>query len=79
MDADKVKIEAANLGGNGQRALALRPKQAALMLGIGRRLLWQLTNQRQIPHARLGRAVVYPTAALERWLTERAKKSCGRA
>ena len=79
MDADKVKIEAANLGGNGQRPLALRPKQAAAALGIGRRLLWELTNRNMIPAVRLGRAVVYPVADLERWLTDRAKKNCGRA
>ena len=52
--------------------LALRPKDAARALGIGERLLWTLTNQNVIPHLRLGRAVVYPVAELERWLVTQA-------
>lgn len=49
-------------------ALALRPKDAAQALGIGQRLLWQLTKQGRIPHLRLGRCVVYPVDALIAWL-----------
>ena len=52
--------------------LALRPKEAAKALGIGVRLLWSLTNQNQIPHARLGKAVLYPVAGLEAWLADQA-------
>lgn len=48
--------------------LALRPPQAAKALGIGTRLLWELTNRGEIPHTKLGRCVVYPVAALEEWL-----------
>ena len=40
--------------------LALRPKEAARALGIGERLLWSKTNSGEIPHVRIGRAVVYP-------------------
>lgn len=54
--------------------LALRPPQAAKALGIGRRLLWELTNKGEIPHTRLGRCVIYPTAALEAWLKEQAER-----
>lgn len=54
--------------------LALRPREAAKALGIGQRLLWSLTNQGLIPHLRLGRAVVYPVAELERWLAENTNK-----
>jgi excisionase family DNA binding protein len=53
--------------------LALRPREAARALGIGERKLWELTNRGEIPHAKLGRATVYPIAALERWLAERAE------
>jgi excisionase family DNA binding protein len=53
--------------------LALRPKQAAKALGIGERLLWSMTNSGQIPHVRLGRAIVYPVDELRRWLAEQAK------
>ncbi len=52
--------------------LALRPKDAALALGLSPRKLWELTASRQIPCIRLGKAVLYSTAALERWLQEQA-------
>lgn len=52
--------------------LALRPKEAAAALGIGERLLWELSNRGELPHVKLGRCVVYPVADLERWLSERA-------
>ena len=52
--------------------LALRPREAARALGIGERLLWSKTNAGEIPHVRLGRAVVYPVDELRRWLTEQA-------
>ena len=54
------------------KALALRPKQAAKLLGIGERLLWEQTNMGNIPHVRIGRAVLYPTDDLRRWLTKQA-------
>lgn len=53
--------------------LALRPRDAARALGIGERLLWELTNRGEIPHLRLNRAVLYPVAELERWLAEQAR------
>lgn len=53
--------------------LGLRPKEAAKALGIGERLLWEMTNAGEIPHTRLGRAVIYPVAELERWLADRAE------
>ena len=57
--------------------LALRPREAAKALGIGERKLWEITADRTsgIPHARLGKAVVYPVAELERWLAECASAS----
>ncbi|RMF85050.1 MAG: DNA-binding protein [Planctomycetota bacterium] len=58
--------------------LALRPKEAAKSLGIGERLLWSLTNRGEIPHVKLGKAVLYPIAELERWLSEQAQKKGGR-
>jgi len=54
--------------------LALRPKEAARALGISERLLWSLTNRGEVPHLRMGRAVVYPIAALEAWLAQHASK-----
>ncbi len=48
--------------------LAMRPAVAARALGISPRTLWGMTKQGRIPHARIGKAVVYPTAALVAWI-----------
>ncbi len=52
--------------------LALRREGAAKSLGISVRLLADLTAQNLIPHVRLGRAVVYPVADLQKWLSDKA-------
>jgi len=59
------------------KPIAMRPKEAAKALGIGERLLWERTNRGEIPHVRIGRAVVYPVAELERWLAEQATRATG--
>lgn len=51
--------------------LALRPAEAAVALGLGRRLLWELTTRGEVPHVRLGRRILYPTADLQEWLTSK--------
>lgn len=66
-----------NAGKRDALRLALRPREAAKALGIGERLLWQKTNAGEVPHLRIGRAVVYPVAELERWLAEQAKGTRG--
>lgn len=53
--------------------LALRPRDAAAALGIGRRKLWELTNRGEIPCVRVGRSVIYPVCVIESWLAEKAK------
>lgn len=55
-------------------ALAIRPREAARVLGISERLLWSLTNRGEIPHLKLGRATLYPVDQLQEWLRERARK-----
>ena len=62
----------ATTGQDHAHRLALRPKEAALALGIGERLLWSLTNCGEIPHVRLGRAIVYPVDVLREWLAKQA-------
>ena len=54
--------------------LALRPREAAQALSIGERLLWSKTNAGEIPHVRIGRAVVYPVDLLRDWLVAQARK-----
>ena len=55
------------------KRLALRPKEAAKALGISERLLWTKTNCNEIPHCRIGRAIVYPVDLLREWLAQQAK------
>jgi len=52
--------------------LALRPRDAAVALGIGERTLWQMTKDGDVPHVRIGKLVVYPVYLLQRWLEEKA-------
>ena len=56
-------------------ALGLRPREAAKALGIGERLLWSKTNAGEIPHLRIGRAIIYPVGMLQDWMAEQAAKS----
>lgn len=62
-------------------SLALRPREAAQALSISPRLLWQLTKDGHIPCVRVGtgkrKAVLYPVAALESWLTRQAAAAKG--
>jgi len=53
--------------------LGLAAKDAAKAVGIGVRLLWELTNKRQIPHLRINRRVVYPVDLLRQWMAEQAE------
>ena len=65
--------ESLNLSAAGVPRMALDRKEVAKALGIGIRLLWEMTNRNEIPHFRLGRRVLYSVAALERWTAERTK------
>jgi hypothetical protein len=54
--------------------LAMRPETAAKALGISERSLWSLTQAGIIPHAKVGRIVMYPTGPILRWLEQIATK-----
>lgn len=57
-------------------SLSLRPRAAAKALGIGERLLWDLTAPRgPIPCVRLGTCVLYPVLGLQEWLAAESAKS----
>ena len=64
-----------NLDPGDPSCLALRPKAAAKVIGIGQRQLGQLTRAGEIPHVRLGQAVLYPVNALREWLIRRVSRS----
>lgn len=50
--------------------LLLTAKQAAHALAISERKLWSMTAGQEIPVVRIGRAVRYSPAALEKWITD---------
>ncbi len=50
--------------------LALRPRDAAVAIGISERMLFDLTKNGEIPHRRIGRAVVYPVDLLREWMNQ---------
>ena len=58
-------------------ALALRPREAAAAIGICPRTLWTMTQRGDVPHVRIGRAVVYPVRELQDWLTAQAREGVG--
>jgi hypothetical protein len=65
-------------------SLALRPRGAAVALGISERTLWGLTTPRgPIPCVRVGngkrQAVLYPVATLQAWLSRQAEAAQGGA
>ena len=56
--------------------LALRPPEAAAVLGISERLLWTLTKDRTsgLPHFKAGTRTLYPVEPLRAWLAAQATK-----
>ena len=53
----------------------LKAPEAARLLAIGTRKLWELTNRGEIPHVRIGRAVRYDGRDLDAWIEKH--KQCG--
>jgi hypothetical protein len=57
--------------------LALRPRDAARMLGISPRTLWEWTRAGIVPCARVGtgkrKTLLYCVADLQAWLTRQAE------
>jgi excisionase family DNA binding protein len=58
--------------------LAMRPREAAKAIGISERTLWSWTHNNEIPHIRMGKAILYPVDALRRWLESRVVEQRGR-
>jgi DNA-binding transcriptional MerR regulator len=58
--------------------LALRPRDAAKLLGVSPRTLWGWTAAGLVPCARVGtgarKTVLYSVADLQAWLTNQAAK-----
>ena len=56
-------------------SLLLTPKQAADVLAISARTLWNLTNSGAIRRVRIGRSVRYDVADLRAWIDSQKDKS----
>jgi predicted DNA-binding transcriptional regulator AlpA len=59
---------ALELRGDGEAGPLLNAKEAADFLRIGQRLLWSLTNCKDIPSVRIGRGVRYDKRDLLDWI-----------
>ncbi|HOA51273.1 MAG TPA: helix-turn-helix domain-containing protein [Thermogutta sp.] len=63
---------------NTPEPLAYRLKDAARILGLSTRTVWQLAHDGQIPCVRVGtgrrKTLLFPADALKAWLLERAKE-----
>jgi len=56
-------------------ALALRPRDAARMLGVSPRTLFEWTKNGLLPHIKIGRTVLYPVAELQAWLARQSAQA----
>lgn len=54
-----------------QDSLLLRPSDAAKLLAISPRKLWELTNTGEVPVVRIGRCLRYPREELRLWISKR--------
>jgi hypothetical protein len=52
--------------------LALRPRDAAIALGISERLLQDWSKNQDLPCIRIGQVVLYPVDEIRQWLRHRA-------
>jgi excisionase family DNA binding protein len=59
--------------------LLVTAAEAAQMLAISERMLWQLTKNREIPPVRIGRAVRYDRNDLRRWIESRKETNHGQS
>ena len=66
MGEDKVRFTAVD---GGHETLLVKAREAARLLAISQRLLWELTNRGEIPCVRLNRSVRYSIAELRRLAT----------
>ncbi|RMF86427.1 MAG: DNA-binding protein [Planctomycetota bacterium] len=56
------------------KKLVLSAREAAELLGISERHLYNLRKTQGLPWLRLGQRVVYPLDALQAWIAERTER-----
>lgn len=57
-----------------QGRIALRPKEAAPLIGVGVNRIYQLCHQADFPSVRVGSSFIIPVDALCRWLDTQAQR-----
>lgn len=55
----------------------LRSKEAAELLAISTRKLWELTNRGEIPRVKIGKAVRYDLVDLVAWIAQQKERRHG--
>jgi hypothetical protein len=73
---EKVTITEVDTSVSLRDRLALRPAEAAAVLGLSERAFRSALPR--IPHVRVGTAVLVPVDALRRWLNEEARRQPSR-
>jgi excisionase family DNA binding protein len=66
-------------GATGMTKLTYSVEEAAQALSLGRNTVYEAVRCGQIPAIRVGRRVLIPAAALERWLAEASQQANGAA
>lgn len=57
----------------GENRIVMTVEEAARVLGISRGLAYAAVREGWLPHVRMGRRIIVPVAALERFLEEAAQ------
>lgn len=50
------------------KPLLLSIKETAFLLGVSERTVWSMVQERQLPHVRVGRRLLFSRAGLEAWI-----------
>ena len=66
-----------NISKQNSQRLTLRPREAAVALGVSERTLRSLVRSGEIPHAKLDRAVLIPIAGLEAFIASKMETAEG--
>lgn len=68
---NQMKLVSSNAG---CLPLALKPKQAAKLMGIGTNAIYNLCHRADFPAIKVGAGYIIPTDALRNWLLRQAEQ-----
>lgn len=55
-----------------QGRLALKPREAAPLIGVGNNMIYQLCHRADFPAIKVGAGIIIPVDALRQWLNNQA-------